>query len=265
MPGTDGEVPMESFWPWMQEYLLQFAIAILKTGKIPQHVAFEMDGNRRYARQHHLAVREGHSQGCHSLYRLLDSTYKCGVKVVTIYLFSTENFNRTDAEVQDLMELFIYMMDKFSAPGEVLDRNGVCLRILGQRELIRADVLAAADRGIERTRHNSKLRSNLFMTAAVVSAVQGHLNPPLEATKDGVAPDGGGSIQMASLENHIFTADNPPMDLLIRTSGVERLSDFLLWQVHQDTELFFVKTLWPAFSFFHFAAILFEWQWRRSR
>ncbi|KAJ6782678.1 hypothetical protein PWT90_02440 [Aphanocladium album] len=130
-------------------------------------------------------------------------------------------------------------MDNFSAPGEVLDRNGACLRILGQRELIPADVRAAAGRGVERTKQNSKLRNSLVykrkaytsrfeMTAAVGSAVHDHLDSSLKTNKEDGMPDGSDSIQMWSLEQNMFTADNPLMDLLIRTSGVERLSDFLL-------------------------------------
>lgn len=103
------------------------------------------------------------------------------------------------------------------------------------------------------------------MTAAVGSAVRSHIGSSLTTNTGQLAPEDSGHIHMALLEQHMLTADNPPLDLLVRTSGVERLSDFLLWQTHQDTELFFVKALWPAFSFFSFAAILFEWQWRRSR
>ncbi|KAH7156779.1 Decaprenyl diphosphate synthase-like protein [Dactylonectria macrodidyma] len=329
---------------WAMRQLRELLIGALKQGPIPQHVSFEMDGNRRYARSHRMETVEGHHHGFEALARIMEICYKCGVKVVTVYAFSIENFNRPKYEVEGLMQLAKVKLEQLTNYGHILDRYGARVRVLGQREMIRGDVLEVVDKAVARTKHNNKAVLNICfpytsraeMTTAVKSTVQEFLAPtPPKTTpfspsrirqkilsrqldgRDGGLPtihddppeelasldeegekdsrDGDSSsptlhpdspsprlrarnssaslsglpnpesITTETLDKHMYTANDPPLDIFVRTSGVERLSDFMLWQCHQDTQIFFIDTLWPDFDLQHFIWILLEWQWRQKQ
>jgi hypothetical protein len=141
---------------WALKQLRELLIGSLRQGPIPQHVAFEMDGNRRYARSHRMETVEGHHRGFEALARIMEVCYKCGVKVVTVYAFSIENFNRPKYEVEGLMELAKSKLEQLTSYGDILDRYGARVRVLGQREMIRDDVLEVVDKASARTRHNNK-------------------------------------------------------------------------------------------------------------
>ncbi|KAF0642733.1 hypothetical protein FPSE5266_08773 [Fusarium pseudograminearum] len=328
---------------WAMRQLRDLLIGALKQGPIPQHVSFEMDGNRRYARNHRMEALEGHHRGFEALARIMEICYKSGVKVVTVYAFSIENFNRPAREVEGLMELAKTKLEQLTKYGHILDRYGARVRVLGQREMIREDVLQVVDKAVARTRHNNKAVLNICfpytsraeITTAVKSTVQEFLapSPPrstpfspsrirrkilsrqlddcegLPMIPDTVAeetePSSGDDIKKDSdgdsssptllpdsppprlrarnsaaslsglpnpetitaetLDKHMYTANDPPLDIFVRTSGVERLSDFMLWQCHQDTQIFFIDTLWPDFDLKDFIWILLEWQWRQKQ
>lgn len=328
---------------WAMRQLREVLIGALKQGPIPQHVSFEMDGNRRYARNRRMETIEGHHHGFEALARIMEICYKCGVKVVTVYAFSIENFNRPKYEVEGLMQLAKVKLEQLTNYGHILDRYGARVRVLGQREMIRADVLEVVDKAVARTKHNNKAVLNICfpytsraeMTTAVKSTVQEFLAPtPPKATpfspsrirqkilsrqlddrnglptildelsEESELPDGEDnkkdsdgdsssptlhpdsppprlrarnsiaalnglpnpeSITGDTLDKHMYTASDPPLDMFIRTSGVERLSDFMLWQCHENTQIFFIDTLWPDFDLQHFIWILLEWQWRQKQ
>lgn len=327
---------------WALKQLRELLIGALKQGPVPQHVAFEMDGNRRYARSHRMETVEGHHRGFEALARIMEICYKAGVKSVTVYAFSIENFKRPKYEVDGLMQLAKVKLEQLTSYGDILDRYGAAVRVLGQRDMIRDDVLQVVDKAVARTQHNKKATLNICfpytsraeMTSAIQSTVAEFLAPPppkntlfspsrirqnilsrqlsdhevLPTIRDNspdktetresepeADPDGDGgdsssttlppdsppfrlrnrtgsygssnlpnpdSITVDTLEKHMYTSDDPPLDLFIRTSGVERLSDFMLWQCHQDTQIFFLNCLWPDFDLHHFIWVLLEWQWR---
>jgi len=327
---------------WAIKQLRGLLIGALKQGPIPQHVAFEMDGNRRYARSHRMETVEGHHRGFEALARIMEICYQAGVKTVTVYAFSIENFNRPKYEVEGLMQLAKVKLEQLTTYGDVLDRYGAAVRVIGQRELIRDDVLEVVDKAVARTRNNQKAFLNICfpytsraeITTAIKSTVAEYLAPPppkntpfsqtrirqnilsrqlnghdplptirdnspekqpqvepgVDAEGQGDVDEGasssttlppdspplrfrGGSdpssqlpnpetITVDTLDKHMYTADDPPLDLFVRTSGVERLSDFMLWQCHQDTQIFFLNCLWPDFDLHHFVWVLLEWQWR---
>ncbi|KYK55682.1 dehydrodolichyl diphosphate synthase [Drechmeria coniospora] len=325
---------------WALRQLRSLLIGALRQGPIPQHVAFEMDGNRRYARTHRMETVEGHHRGFEALARIMEICYRCGVKVVTVYAFSVENFNRPKHEVEGLMQLAKVKLEQLTTCGDILDRYGACVRVLGQREMIREDVLQVVDKAVARTRHNNKAVLNICfpytsraeMTTAIRSTVEEFLAPPppkstpfspsrirqkiLSTQLDTIADespyetagsdgdeaeknadgDGGDStsttlspdspkphlwsrhgpygashlpnpetITVETLEKHMYTALDPPLELFVRTSGVERLSDFMLWQCHQDTHIFFLECYWPDFDLQHFIWVMLEWQWRQKQ
>lgn len=157
---------------WSIQRLRELLIGALRQGPIPQHVAFVMDGNRRYARSHHIETVEGHNLGFEALARvyhlvcyrwlyanapqILEVCYKSGVKVVTIYAFSIENFKRSKYEVDALMDMAKFKLSQLAQHGDLLDRYGASIRILGQRDLVKPDVIEAMDRAVEMTKGNNK-------------------------------------------------------------------------------------------------------------
>ncbi|OLL23397.1 Dehydrodolichyl diphosphate syntase complex subunit [Neolecta irregularis DAH-3] len=188
-----------------------------------------MDGNRRYARSLRMDTAEGHSMGFESLKKILAVCYQMGVSSVTLYAFSIENFKRSKYEVDALMDIAKTSLMQLCQHGDMMDQYGCRIRILGQRGMISPDVLEFCNRAEEITKRNTKAILNVCFPytsrAEITSALQsivrsyenGHLDPE--------------TIDEQTVEEHLFTQNSPPVDLLIRTSGVERLSDFLLWQV----------------------------------
>lgn len=287
------------------------------------------------------------------------------MKVVTIYAFSIENFNRSKFEVDALMEMARVKLSQMAQHGEILDRYGAKVRVLGRLDLLRPDVLAAVNRAMDMTSGNGDCVLNICfpytsrdeITGAVrdtvaeyskplrsaqspstpqrtpfseshialniraqsqntkaednsgsdlesssESSTQGedgsprrdqskvyesgstfsssttlHLGGNQEGSSLKVVPNGKGSdaarpvymspetITRQTLTNHLHTKDCPPLDLLIRTSGVERLSDFMLWQCHEETEIVFLNVLWPEFDLWHFLPVLLGWQRRVAK
>jgi ditrans,polycis-polyprenyl diphosphate synthase len=167
---------------WGIRQLRELLIGALRQGPIPQHVAFVMDGNRRFARNNHLETVEGHNLGFEALarvcgltifvehglisYQILEVCYKSGVKVVTIYAFSIENFKRSKYEVDALMEMAKTKLTQLAQHGQLLDRYGASIRILGQRELVKPDVLEAIDTAIRLTKDNKRYGWNLSLAVS---------------------------------------------------------------------------------------------------
>ncbi|KAK5015854.1 cis-prenyltransferase [Cryomyces antarcticus] len=150
---------------WVMKQLRELLIGALRLGPVPQHVAFVMDGNRRYARNHQIETVEGHNLGFEALARILEVCYKSGVKVVTIYAFSIENFKRSRYEVDALMDMAKVKLSQLAQHGDLLDRYGASIRILGQRELVKPDVLEAIDRAVALTSGNDRY-SNLYFSVS---------------------------------------------------------------------------------------------------
>ncbi|RPB03952.1 phospholipid-translocating P-type ATPase [Choiromyces venosus 120613-1] len=257
---------------WAMMQLQEILINALRQGPIPQHVAFVMDGNRRV--------------------QILEVCYKSGVKVVTIYAFSIENFKRPLHEVNALMEIAKIKLSQLCQHGELMDRYGASLRILGHRSLLRQDVLEAIEQATEMTRHNDKAILNVCfpytsrdeMTTAIRDIVSSstipHTSPPSPSPSDSSNSSSTStssdktatpglmdieSITEKTITQHMFTSDCPPLDLLVRTSGVERLSDFMMWQCHQDTDIVFSDCLWPQFDIWKFLPILVNWGVKRRK
>jgi len=323
---------------WTIRQLRELLIGSLKQGPIPQHVAFVMDGNRRFARSHHIETVEGHNLGFESLARILEVCYKTGVKVVTVYAFSIENFKRSKHEVDALMSMAKVKLEQLAEHGALLDRYGASIRVLGQRDMVKDDVLRAVDRAVAMTAHNKKAVLNVCfpytsrdeITTSIMKTVEtfstpihnlqtpskrafseSHITQHIrkqmlgEDTEAGAeqpdsrsaspgkegAEDARSSsttstainpsekdeldkeatfldpelITAQTLTDNMMTADAPPLDLLIRTSGVERLSDFMLWQCHENTSIVFLKCLWPDFDLWQFLPVLVEWQWQQKK
>ncbi|KAJ5280918.1 hypothetical protein N7478_006290 [Penicillium angulare] len=340
--------------------LKELLVGALRQGPIPQHVAFVMDGNRRFARSHGIETVEGHNLGFEALARILEVCYKSGVRVVTIYAFSIENFKRSKFEVDALMDMAKVKLSQMAQHGDLLDRYGAKVRVLGRLDLLKPDVLAAVNRAVDLTSRNGDRVLNICfpytsrdeITGAIRETVEDYSTPlssngtartpfseshiahniraqtlgskPQDLHSDSESSSAGSTvhdddsvlrgerphrvyesgssfsssttlhhlqqdgqlkngnhgnastdeksafmspetISRQTLSDHMLTKGTPPLDMLVRTSAVERLSDFMLWQCHENTEIVFLDVLWPEFDLWHFLPVLLGWQRRISK
>jgi undecaprenyl diphosphate synthase len=225
----------------------------------PQHVAIIMDGNGRWARARGLPRAAGHRAGAQAVRRTIEAAIGCGVAWLTLYAFSSENWRRPAEEVLDLTGLLRHYLRQELAE---LAREGVRLRVIGNRERFDGDLQAELARAETTTRGNSRLNLNVALSygsrdeivtaarAAAAAAIAGRLDPA--------------TLDEAGFERFMFTAGMPDPDLVIRTSGERRLSNFLMWQ-SAYSELVFLDVLWPDFGRADFEFALAEFARRERR
>ena len=209
---------------------------------LPRHVAIIMDGNGRWAKAHRLNVAMGHRQGTETLREIIRHTDDLGIGALTIYAFSTENWRRSAEEVAALMQL---ILDFFASEIDELDRKNVRILILGEKDALpkkQQDVLNEAE---TRTAKNTGLRLNIALNYGGRAELTRAARRLAEKVQAGElrAED----VTEEALEGELYTAGQPDVDLLIRTSGEMRLSNFLLWQCAY-AEFVFPEALWPDFS-----------------
>lgn len=208
---------------------------------IPRHVAIIMDGNGRWAKKRHLPRIAGHRKGIEAAKDVVRAAGDLGIEVLTLYAFSTENWSRPADEVSDLMGLLRRFITRDL---DELASNGVRLRIIGDYHALAPDLVALIDSAVKRTQAN--VRSTLVI--ALNYGSRREIARAARRLADRVAAGADPEIiDEAALEAELDTAGLPPPDLLIRTSGEVRLSNFLLWQLAY-TEFLFIDTLWPDFG-----------------
>jgi undecaprenyl diphosphate synthase len=206
--------------------------------KVPTHVAIIMDGNGRWARQRGLPRLAGHRAGTENLRRVLRACVEFGVEILTIYAFSTENWGRPQEEVSGLMNIVRDVIDR-----ELLElhEEGVRLRHIGDLSRIDPDLKEKVLKAIELTKNNDKLILNIAFNyggrAEIIHAVQ-------EIVRDGHTPE---EITEELISHYLYTGDLPDPDLIVRTSGELRLSNFLIWQAAY-AEYYFPEVYWPDFD-----------------
>lgn len=228
-------------------------------GDVPRHIAIIMDGNGRWAKQRHLPRVAGHREGMKTIQRITKIASRLGVQALTLYAFSTENWKRPRKEVDFLMKLPNDFLHTYLP--ELIEEN-VKIEMIGNPEPLPPHTLQAISEAMEKTAHNDGLVLNFALNyggrAEIVEAtrhiakrvVQGDLNVE--------------DIEESTLSEHMMTQPLGDPDLLIRTSGELRLSNFLLWQLAY-AEFTFTNTLWPDFSEDHFMTIIEEYQTRHRR
>lgn len=209
--------------------------------QLPRHVAIIMDGNGRWAKARRLPRLAGHRQGVEALRRVTRAARQQGIEALTLYAFSSENWRRPEEEVSDLMVLLQHFLRN---DVDELVREGVRLRIIGAYRRLKPDLVALIDDALARTAANEgpilAIALNYGSQAELVTVAQ----RLAQRVADGMPVD---SIDEDAIERELDTRDLPPLDLMIRTSGEQRLSNFLLWQAAY-AELLFVDMLWPDFD-----------------
>lgn len=208
---------------------------------IPHHIAIIMDGNRRWARQHGLPAAVGHSEGVKAIERTIKAASALGVKFLTLYAFSTENWKRSQKEVGALLKLLEYYLDSQSAK---LVKNGIRLTTIGEIDEFPKRLRERINKVSELTKNNSRLVLNLALNYGGRHEItEAARRMAKEAKESKIKIE---DISEKSFSRYLYTAGMPDPDLLIRTSGELRLSNFLLWQVSYS-EIYITKKLWPDF------------------
>lgn len=211
-------------------------------GALPRHIAIIMDGNGRWAQARGLPRIAGHRRGAEAVRRTLTAASELGVPYLTLFGFSSENWKRPLTEVDDLMGLLRHYLR-----GEIaeLHRNRVRLRVIGERGRLAPDIVTLIENAEQLTRENTGVNLTIALSyggrAEIIAAVR------VLAEKAAAGKLALEAIDEAVFARHLFTANIPDPDLLIRTSGEQRISNFLLWQCAY-AELVFTKTLWPDFG-----------------
>lgn len=209
---------------------------------LPTHVAVIMDGNGRWARRRALPRVAGHRKGAEALRGIIRACLERGIGYLTVFAFSSENWRRPPEEVERLMALFVESLDK-EIP--VLNDNGVCFRVIGERASLRADISERMHAAELLTANNTRLHFTVALNYGghwdIAQAAQSLSSEVASGVRTST------SIDADAISERISTASLPAPDLFIRTGGEHRLSNFLLWQLAY-TELFFTDTLWPDFD-----------------
>ncbi|XP_043708131.1 dehydrodolichyl diphosphate synthase CPT3-like [Telopea speciosissima] len=248
------------------DILQKLFFMVLSVGPIPNHIAFIMDGNRRYAKGRKLGPGAGHKAGFSSLIRVLECCYKAGVKYVTVYAFSIDNFKRDRSEVQSIMDLMMEKIDELLREESIVNSHGIRINFFGDLKLLSEPVRMAAEKAMAATCKNTKVVLSVCVaytsTNEIVHAVQESCKEKLARDQVNSNVNGGisgsfrgytkpseeaYSITLEDLERHMYSAECPDPDLLIRTSGETRLSNFLLWQT-TFCYLHVLDALWPEIS-----------------
>jgi len=232
---------------------------VLDNNRIPKHVAVIMDGNGRWAQQKGEMRIFGHTNGVNSVREALTAAGEIGVEYLTLYAFSTENWNRPKEEIAALMDLLVQSI--YNEVDE-LNKKGVRLRTIGDVDILPSYCQTALKDAIERTKNNNRVTLILALSYSsrweISKAVQKMAN---QVIKGKLNPD---AINEELISSYLSTADYPDPELLIRTSGENRVSNFLMWQMAY-TELYFTETLWPDFKKEHFYKAIQDYQSRERR
>ena len=234
----------------------------LKPEKMPKHVAIIMDGNRRYSKlQGNMDVVKGHEIGVDTLEKVLDWSIELGIEIITVYAFSTENFNRPQHEVEGLMNLFVKNFKRL-VDHKKIHKNEVRVKVVGRTELIPESVREAIKEAEDATAHYDKRLFNIAI------GYDGRLEI-IDSFKKIIADVQAGKITIDDVDEdlvskNLYTGGLDDPNLIIRTSGEERLSGFLLWQ-SSYSELYFCETLWPELRKVDFIRAIRSYQERERR
>ncbi|XP_053967807.1 dehydrodolichyl diphosphate synthase complex subunit DHDDS [Anastrepha obliqua] len=245
---------------WVSDYQYKWyetlAMNVVRAGgNVPRHIAFVMDGNRRYAKSQCLPKIDGHSHGFEKLANCLRWCLDMGIKEVTTFAFSIENYKRSEEEVNDLLDLAREKFRKILLEEQKLNEHGVRIRVIGNINLLPEDLQLLIAKAMMLTEHNDKL----FLNIAFSYTSRDEITQAVETIVklgEGLEPE---DISQRLIEECLYTRNSLPPDMLFRTSGETRISDFLMWQI-STTVLYFTNILWPQITLWNFLCGIFTYQ-----
>ena len=224
-------------------------------GQTPQHIAIIMDGNGRWAKQRGLPRLEGHRRGVETVRTVVDAARELGIRYITLYAFSVENWKRPDTEITALMGLLKHYL---RLELKTLLKNNIRFHVIGQRERLSPDIRDELQMAEARTSTNTGMIFNIALSyggrAEIVDAAR-------RAIREGCDPE---TLDEQTFASFLYTAGQPDPDLMIRTSGEMRVSNFLLWQIAY-AEIYVTDALWPDFRARHLLEAVVEYQKRDRR
>lgn len=226
--------------------------------RIPKHIAVIMDGNGRWAKSQNMARLFGHRNAIQSVREITETCAKLQVKYLTLYTFSTENWNRPQDEVSGLMSL---LFNTVESELTTLTKNNVRLLCIGELSALPEKTRIAMSNAIDNTKHNTGLNLILALNYSGKAELIRAFNQILDKSKQGLI---NSPIGEKEIIDHLYTKDIPDPELLIRTSGEHRLSNFLIWQ-SAYTEFYFTEVLWPEFREQHLYKAIIDYQSRERR
>lgn len=233
---------------YFSERLVLRALAL---GPLPAHIAFIMDGNRRWSRNSGLNVQDGHNMGFNALKRILELCMDLKkVRVVTVYAFAIDNFRRSKEEVDALMELARIRLIELIEKNDVVARYSIRVRFAGRRSLLPADVQDV----IARVENETRAHTGPLLNICMPYAAQDEICAAMDACESNIP------LSPADIDAHLMVSRDLAVDMLVRTSNVARLSDFLLWQCNERTQLYFIDRLWPQIDIWDLVPVLLAYQ-----
>ena len=227
--------------------------------KVPQHVAIIMDGNGRWAKKQGLMRVKGHREGTKAVREVTEGCSEIGVKNLTLYAFSTENWNRPKIEVDTLMKLLVSSLKKEI---KTLQDNDIKLNAIGRLENLPSKALQELNEVIKKTRDNKRMTLTLALSYGSREEITTAVKEIAEKVQKGEISEK--AIEESVINEHLYTRNLPDVDLLIRTSGEQRISNFLLWQIAY-AELYFSEVLWPDYRKVDLFEAIFNYQNRERR
>ncbi|MBT8235338.1 MAG: isoprenyl transferase [Bacteroidia bacterium] len=231
----------------------------IKDGKLPDHLAVIMDGNGRWARKRNKLRVFGHENAIEAVRDTVESCAKLGIPYLTLYAFSTENWNRPKLEVDSLMKLLVAVLKKELG---TMQKNDIRLNAIGRIDTLPKKAHAELMEVIDATKTNKRLTLTLALSYGSREEIKQAVKSIATKVKNNIiSPD---DIDDTVINSHLYTQNLPNVDLLIRTSGEHRISNFLLWQIAY-AELYFTDVLWPDFRAHHLVEALINYQNRERR
>jgi len=227
--------------------------------KLPQHLAIIMDGNGRWAKQKGLFRSIGHENGSKAVQEIVEGSAEIGIPFLTLYAFSTENWNRPKMEVELLMKLLVSSLKKEI---KTLTEKDIKLNAIGNLEALPKKAYKELVDVIEKTKNNKRMTLTLALSYGSREEITKTIKEiSLKVKNNLISPH---DIDETVINNHLYTQNLPDVDLLIRTSGEQRISNFLLWQIAY-AELYFTETLWPDYTKNHLFEAILNYQNRERR
>lgn len=231
----------------------------IRKKNLPNHIAIILDGNGRWANKRGMNRNLGHRAGAKNLFVIAKYAYELGIKAITVFAFSTENWSRPEEEVNYLMNEALRFKDEYR---DSIKKYNFRVNIIGERDRLNSEVLKLIDDSNEQTKNNT----DFYFTICLNYGSQQEIIHAIKAISNDVKNEilTTEEINQDLVNSYLYTNELPPLDLLIRTSGEQRISNFLLWQLAY-AELYFTKTLWPDFKHKDLLEAIYDYQQRNRR